>query len=145
MDQKLAQLASVASQKDKANGYLTLLNESLAQSSPTAVGGDVHTLVEAVVTQDHVGLVVGRQVLSELVKILATGGVNDRDVRKKIIEDTLAVIQPRIVSYDEQVGQYQNICPTRLVFIDMNRPPVSVSNLPISWKKRRNGVKPLAS
>jgi hypothetical protein len=64
MDARLAQLASVSVQKDKAAGYLSLLNDLLAarwQSSD-----DILKFVNVVVTQEYVGLVIGRQVISEL-------------------------------------------------------------------------------
>ena len=49
------------------------------------------------------GLVVGRQVLSELVRILSEGAIKDSDLIKRVVEETLVIVQPRIVSYEEQV------------------------------------------
>jgi COP9 signalosome complex subunit 4 len=103
MENKLAQFASL-SQKDKAPAYLSLLPEILSRSNPSAIATDLHSLVDTVVNQDSVGLVVGRQVLSELVKSLDGGAIKDSELRKRIVEDTLATIQPRIVSYEEQVS-----------------------------------------
>lgn len=103
MESKLAQFASL-SQKDKAPAYLSLLPEILSRSNPSAVASDLHLLVETVVNQDSVGLVVGRQVLSELVKSLGAGSIRENELRKRVVEDTLATIQPRIVSYEEQVS-----------------------------------------
>ncbi|KAF9247077.1 hypothetical protein BU15DRAFT_69919 [Melanogaster broomeanus] len=54
--------------------------------------------------QRPVGLVTGRQVISELVKLIGGGVVTDHDTRKRIVEDTLATLQPRIASYEEQVN-----------------------------------------
>lgn len=102
MEGKLAKLQTLA-QKDKSQAYTSLLLEALAQPDPAAVARDVHTLVNVVLTQDHVGLVVGRQVLAELVKNLKEGAVKDNELRKQLIKDTLAVAQPRLVSYEEQV------------------------------------------
>lgn len=101
MDAKLAQLASL-NQRDKASAYTSLVPEILAQS-PSSVAKEVHTLVDHVVNQDTAGLVVARQVLSELVKGLGEGAIKDAELRRKIIEDTLETVQPRIVSYEEQV------------------------------------------
>jgi COP9 signalosome complex subunit 4 len=56
------------------------------------------------VNEDHVGLVVGRQVLAELVKNLGDGVVSDRNVHKKIIEQALEIVQPRLVSFEEQAS-----------------------------------------
>ncbi|OBZ70205.1 COP9 signalosome complex subunit 4 [Grifola frondosa] len=84
MEAKLTQLASL-SQKDKASAY------------------HIHILIDNVVNQD-VNIVVGRHVLSELVKALADGVIKDAELRKRIVEDTLATVQPRIVSYEEQVN-----------------------------------------
>ncbi|KAF8974531.1 hypothetical protein BDZ97DRAFT_1647133 [Flammula alnicola] len=102
MEAKLTQISSL-SQKDKGPAFISLIPEILSQSGPN-VAKDLHTLVDTVVNQDSVGLVVGRQVLSELVKILGEGAIKDVDLRKRVVEDTLATVQPRIVSYEEQVN-----------------------------------------
>lgn len=103
MESRLAQFASL-SQKDKAPAYLSLLPEILSRPNASAIASDLHLLVDTVVNQDSVGLVVGRQVLSELVKSLGSGTIKDAELRKRIVEDTLATTQPRIVSYEEQVS-----------------------------------------
>lgn len=103
MDQKLAQYSTL-SQKDKGPAFISLIPEILAQKNTSGIAADLHTLVDTVVNQDSIGLVVGRQVLSELVKFLAEGGIKDVELRKRVVEDTLATVQPRIVSYEEQVS-----------------------------------------
>ncbi|KAJ3515114.1 hypothetical protein NLJ89_g1964 [Agrocybe chaxingu] len=102
MEAKLAQYAAL-SQKDKGPAFTSLIPEILSQAGPS-VPKDLHTLVDTVVNQDSVGLVVGRQVLSELVKVLSEGAIKDVELRKRVVEDTLATVQPRIVSYEEQVN-----------------------------------------
>lgn len=102
MESKLAQYASL-SQKDKAPAYLSLLPEILTRPDPSAIAADLHLVVDTVVNQESVGLVVGRQVLAELVKSLGAGAIKDTELRKRIVEDTLAIIQPRLTSYEEQV------------------------------------------
>jgi len=102
MDAKLAQFASL-SQKDKGPAYTSLVPEILAQPEAT-IPRSVHTLIDTVVNQDSAGLVVARQVLSELVKLLGEGAVKNVEIRKELIEDTLASVQPRIVSYEEQAN-----------------------------------------
>lgn len=103
MDQKLIQYAALG-QKDKGPAFISLIPEILGQSTPSKIALGLHTLVDTVVNQDNVGLVVGRQVLSELVKKLGEGAISDVDLRKQVVEDTLETVQPRIVSYEEQVG-----------------------------------------
>lgn len=102
MDARLAQLASVSVQKDKAAGYLNLLNDLLAAKQQSSA--DVLKFVNVVVTQEHVGLVIGRQVISELVKAFETKQITDESVRRPVIEGALQILQPRIVTYEEQVS-----------------------------------------
>ncbi|KIM46149.1 hypothetical protein M413DRAFT_441215 [Hebeloma cylindrosporum] len=102
MEAKLSQISSL-SQKDKGPAFIALIPEILSQQG-SSLAQDLHALVDTVVNQDSVGLVVGRQVLSELVKILGDGAIKDVEVRKRVVEDTLATVQPRIVSYEEQVN-----------------------------------------
>ena len=108
MEAKLNQFSSL-SQKDKGPAFISLISEILSQSD-TEVSKDLHTLVDTVVNQDNVGLVVGRQVLSELVKILGEGAIKDLELRKRVVVDTLATVQPRIVSYEEQVSPVSRLC-----------------------------------
>ncbi|KAH7914320.1 hypothetical protein BJ138DRAFT_1144044 [Hygrophoropsis aurantiaca] len=103
MENKLAQCAAL-SQKDRAPAYLSLISEVLGRSDQSSIVPDLHTLVDTVINQETVGLVIGRQVLSELVKSLASGGVSDHELRKRIVEDTLATMQSRLQSYDEQAN-----------------------------------------
>ncbi|KAG6916288.1 hypothetical protein DXG01_007529 [Tephrocybe rancida] len=103
MDTQLAQISAL-SQKDKGPACIALIPEILARPDPTILVADLHKLVDTVVNQDSIGLVVGRQVLSELVKILGEGSIKDVELRKRVVEDTLTTVQPRIVSYEEQVN-----------------------------------------
>ena len=102
MEAKLSQISTL-SQKDKGPAFIALIPEILSQPGPSSAH-DLHALVDTVVNQDSVGLVVGRQVLSELVKILGEGTIKDVELRKRVVEDTLATVQPRIVSYEEQAS-----------------------------------------
>ncbi|KAH9943435.1 uncharacterized protein BXZ73DRAFT_40515 [Epithele typhae] len=102
MEGRLAQLAPL-SQKDKASGYQTLFSELISRDDHANIAQDIHALVDNVVNQD-VGLVIGRQILSELVKALSESVFKDATVKKAIVEDTLNIIRPRIVSYEEQVN-----------------------------------------
>ncbi|KAF7355346.1 Constitutive photomorophogenic 8 [Mycena sanguinolenta] len=100
---KLQQLSALP-QKDKGAAFIAFIRDILARTDQSAVAADLHAVVDTVVNQESVGLVVGRQVLSELVKILGEGAVKDPELRKTLVEGTLATIQPRIVSYEEQVN-----------------------------------------
>lgn len=110
MEGKLAQYSALA-QKDKGPAFISLIQEILAKNDPAAISRDIHTLVDTVINHDNIGLVVGRQVLSELVKVLGEGAIQDQDLRKRVIEDTLETVQPRIVSYEEQVISQPPFCP----------------------------------
>ncbi|TFY70161.1 hypothetical protein EVG20_g2841 [Dentipellis fragilis] len=101
MDQKLSQLRTL-NQRDKGPAYLSLLSEVFTNNPRLAQ--DVHVLVDDVVNQDSAGLIVGRQVFSELVKQLNATSIPDADLRKQVIEDVLATAQPRLTTYEEQVN-----------------------------------------
>ncbi|ETW83961.1 hypothetical protein HETIRDRAFT_62610 [Heterobasidion irregulare TC 32-1] len=105
MDQKFAKFDAL-NQKDKGAAYLSLLSDVFTTSNGPQLIQDIHILVDHVVNQDNAGFIVGRQVLSELVKILNEGGVStlNLDLRKQIVEDILATVQPRLTSYEEQVN-----------------------------------------
>ena len=105
VETKLSQFSAL-SQKDKGPAYQALLSDILARPHPTSIPSDLHIFVNAVVNQDNAGLVVGRQVLSELVRMLGEGIIKDHELRKRVVEDTLAIVQPRIVSYEEQVRHF---------------------------------------
>jgi len=102
MDSQLAQFAAL-SQKDKGPAFISLIPQIIALPDPASVLNDLHTLVDTVVNQESIGLVVGRQVLSELVKVLGEGAIRDVELCKRVVQDILNTTQPRIVSYEEQV------------------------------------------
>ena len=102
MEAKLSHLATLA-QKDKTPAYLSLLSETLSRSDTASLPADLHVLIDAVANPDIVGLVTGRQVISELVRSIRAGVITDHQIRKRIVEDALATLQPRIASYEEQV------------------------------------------
>lgn len=103
MESRLAQFATL-NQKDKATAYQSLLAEVLAQEDQSNLHAEIHTLIDNAVNQESVGLVISRGILSELVKALSEGKVRNTEQRKRIVEDTLSIVQPRIVSYEEQVS-----------------------------------------
>lgn len=103
MDQKLSQFNAL-SQKDKGPAYLSLLTEIYANTSSSDIASNIHTFVDYVLNHETAGVIVGRQVFSELVKNLGEGAIPDTELRKRVVEDVLATLQPRIASYEEQVG-----------------------------------------
>ena len=103
MESRLTQFASL-NQKDRTAAYQALFNELLSREDYSTLAADIHTLVDNVVNQESVGLVISRLILSELVKALSEGKIKDTQLRKQIVQDTLNIVQPRIVSYEEQVS-----------------------------------------
>ncbi|EMD40729.1 hypothetical protein CERSUDRAFT_103107 [Gelatoporia subvermispora B] len=102
MESRLAQLSAL-SQKDKLTAYQSVLVDTLTSPDPTRVHADLHTLVENVI-QESVGLVISRQILTDLVLGLQRGAIADSQLKKSIVQDILEIIQPRLVSYEEQVN-----------------------------------------
>lgn len=103
MDQKLSQFNAL-SQKDKGPAYLSLLSEIFSNPSSPDLASNIHAFVDYVLNHETAGVIVGRQVLSELVKNLGEGAITDTELRKRVVEDVLATLQPRIASYEEQVS-----------------------------------------
>lgn len=101
MDARLAQITSLQ-QKDRGTAFLALTSEILSKPDQNSTCAEVHTLVEAVVAQDNV--VIGRQVLSEISSALSQGAIKEAGLKKQIVLDTLETVQPRLVSYEEQVS-----------------------------------------
>jgi COP9 signalosome complex subunit 4 len=98
-----SQLSSISAQKDKSTAYSELLQTILNQPQ-TEIPAALLTYVGLVVNRDQPGIVVARQVLAEIVEALGKNRIEDRDARKKVIEDVLETLQPRLVSYEEQVS-----------------------------------------
>lgn len=101
LDSKLDSLSSL-SQKDKGAAYVDLLKQLAASPQPSPA--DIGKLVNNVVSENHVGLVVARQVLGELLKVLDDEPFkSNMELQKKVIEISLENIQ-QSVSFQEQVG-----------------------------------------
>lgn len=100
MEAKLVQV-SLLPQKDKGPAYVSLVTDVIAKADPATFQSDVRQIVE-VALQDNV--VIGRQVLQELAKGLGQQTIKDAELRKAIVHDALEIAQPRLVSYEEQVG-----------------------------------------
>jgi COP9 signalosome complex subunit 4 len=98
-----SQLSSISAQKDKSTAYSELLQNILNQPQDQ-ISPALLTYVGLIINRDQPGIVVARQVLSELVDALENKKLEDTEVRKKLIEDILETLQPRLVSYEEQVS-----------------------------------------
>lgn len=98
-----SQLSSISAQKDKSTAYSELL-QTILNLPQNQIPAALLTYVSLIVNRDQPGIVVARQVLSELVAALEKNKVEDRETRKKLIEDVLDTLQPRLVSYEEQVS-----------------------------------------
>ncbi|KAI0028470.1 hypothetical protein K488DRAFT_80667 [Vararia minispora EC-137] len=103
MDSRLAHLSSL-SQKDKGPAYLAISSDIFSNPSGPSFAQDVHALVYHFISQDP-GIIVGRQVLSDLVQRLTSPAIVDAELRKSIIQDVLNLVQPRLTTYEEQVNQ----------------------------------------
>ncbi len=102
MEGHLTSISSLG-QKDKAPAYSTLLRDTLSTPGSATVAADLHAFVDAVVNQDN--LLVGRQILTEVVKFLADGAIADSDLKKAVVQDIVSIVLPKIVSYEEQVSK----------------------------------------
>lgn len=98
-----SQLSSISAQKDKSTAYSELL-QTILNLPQDQISAALLTYIGLIVNRDQPGIVVARQVLAELVDALEKNKVEDRDARKKVIEDVLETLQPRSVSYEEQVS-----------------------------------------
>ncbi|KAF8760147.1 PCI domain [Rhizoctonia solani] len=98
-----SQLSSISAQKDKSTAYSELL-QNILNLPQDQIPAALLTYVGLIVNRDQPGIVVARQVLSELAGALEKNKVEDRDARKKVIQDVLDTLQPRLVSYEEQTA-----------------------------------------
>ncbi|CAE6473293.1 unnamed protein product [Rhizoctonia solani] len=98
-----SQLSSISAQKDKSSAYSELL-QNILNLPQDQIPSALLTYVGLIVNRDQPGIVVARQVLSELAGALEKNKVEDREARKKVIQDVLDTLQPRLVSYEEQTA-----------------------------------------
>ena len=142
MDHTLAHLASL-SQKDKGPAYLSLLSDLFADPTSPNLPQDVHTLVNHVVNQDNASvIIIGRQILSELVKSLPDVLSADPHLRKHIVQDVLATLQPRLASYEEQVSAL--LCDYRSLHVSsssVRRVTPFAFNSQTSWRWTKSGTR----
>ncbi|CAG8480068.1 2243_t:CDS:2 [Ambispora gerdemannii] len=108
--QRLAAIGSIASQKDKTIEYRALLDTILVGSETpnteditknNLLATNLETFVDYIV-QEHVGLVISRQVLTDFVQ--GVGKTGNNEVKKRVLHFSLSKIQPRVVSFEEQIS-----------------------------------------
>jgi len=98
--QRLNEISKISSQKDKTAEYRAALDICLANTNQNALANDLETFVDYIV-QEHVGLVISRQVLSDFVQ--GVDKIDDLGIKRRVLHFALNKIQPRIVSFEEQV------------------------------------------
>lgn len=98
----------LADQKNRPVEYRALLEAILASQDQPAVVKDLQTFLDAVI-HEQVGLVVSRQVLSDFCSLV--DGIRDIETRKEVLRYAIERIQPRVVSFEEQVCWYTTRAP----------------------------------
>ncbi|XP_020104698.1 COP9 signalosome complex subunit 4 isoform X2 [Ananas comosus] len=98
MESALASASSIADQRQKIEQYRLIL-ASVLSSSPTDIA-QAKRFIDHMVS-DEVPLVVSRQLLQSFAQEL---GRLDADAQKEIAHYALKQIQPRVVSFEEQVS-----------------------------------------
>lgn len=128
---ELAEIGGSASASERPGAYLTYLNALISQPASMIGAPALHQklsefLDEAVFSENNSqggGLMVGRQVLSDfneaIAKVARGNGadgdqvmksegdapaVMDEDVQREILELALEKVQPRVLSFEEQVS-----------------------------------------
>lgn len=104
-----ASLSSIQAlpQAKRTDAFVSLLSSTFTSS--TNLAHDSQLFLQAVVSEGT-GLVVSRQVLSEYVKALAAqppaaAALQDSEVKRRIIEQSIELLTPRVVTYEEQVSE----------------------------------------
>lgn len=98
------QLASLSSQagshKDQAEKYRQILELILKNLDPASCSESLKLFIEAIVNE-NVSLVISRQILTDVSSNLVT---QPDEVAKPVSHFTLDKVQPRVISFEEQVA-----------------------------------------
>ena len=106
LDSELAVISKA--QRNKQEAYVELLDRVVngegvvGPSNSSGVGDALCRFVDHLVG-DEVPLVTSRPVLLQFAEAL--GGLSDREVHKRVAQHALRCIQPRVVSFEEQVNK----------------------------------------
>ena len=101
INERLANIAAIPSQKDKTAEYRSLLETILSLTNESELASNSEVFVEHIV-QEQVGLVISRQVLSDFVQ--GVDKINNSEIKKRVLHFALNKVQPRAVSFEEQVS-----------------------------------------
>ncbi|KAG0057170.1 COP9 signalosome complex subunit 4 [Gryganskiella cystojenkinii] len=103
---RLASVGQVSNQKDKIKGYQDLVNSILQEHNPANVETTSQRLEQFVTaaTEDSVGLVVSRQVLSDFTAAVDAAQNLDPEAKTRVYKHALDKVQGRVVSFEEQVS-----------------------------------------
>ena len=100
IDERLVSIAAIPSQKDKTAEYRSLLETILSSTSDASLADNLEAFVEHIV-QEQVDLVISRQVLSDFVQ--GVDKISNSEIKKRVLHFALNKVQPRVVSFEEQV------------------------------------------
>jgi len=103
-----ASLAAVQAQPQarRTDAFLSLLSTTLSSETSPNVTQELYLFVQAVISEAS-GLVVSRQVLADFVKALSTfaaPALKEPEVKRNVIEQSIELLTPRVVTYEEQVS-----------------------------------------
>ncbi|RIA92974.1 PCI domain-containing protein [Glomus cerebriforme] len=101
INEKLANIAAIPSQKDKTAEYRSLLETILSSTNDVLPAENLEAFVEHIV-QEQVGLVISRQVLSDFVQ--GVDKISNPEIKKRVLHFALNKVQPRVVSFEEQIS-----------------------------------------
>ncbi|KAF9970878.1 hypothetical protein BGZ73_006277 [Actinomortierella ambigua] len=105
--ERLAHVGQISNQKDKIKGYQDLLEWTLLPEQTAAGEAETATRLEAVLmaaTDDAVGLVVSRQVLSDFTAAVDKAEPLSAESKKRVYRAALDRVQPRVVSFEDQIS-----------------------------------------
>ncbi|KAF9578548.1 COP9 signalosome complex subunit 4 [Lunasporangiospora selenospora] len=103
---RLAAIAQVSNQKDKIKGYQDILGSIIdeAKEGEQSISSDrLETFVTAA-TDEAVGLVVSRQVLTDFTNAVDGTTNIQAETKKQVYKHALEKVQGRVVSFEEQVS-----------------------------------------
>ncbi|KAI9027315.1 hypothetical protein CLU79DRAFT_741325 [Phycomyces nitens] len=103
---RLKECVDAPQQKEKLDAFRSVLNDILSSSQEAQQVNLLEEYIKAVLDV-QVGLVIARQLLSELIELLDTR-VADRDNRKKLLLYAINQAQLRAVSFEEQLSQMRS-------------------------------------
>ena len=105
---QLLSISSIASQKDRPQEYRSILLENILanQDDPAVLQQNLKTFIDVII-QEQVGVVISRQVLTDFCNSIDR--IKDEEVKAEILKFSVEKIQPRVVSFEEQVRINDNI------------------------------------